>query len=230
MTAFSSSTPSISTESVMAVIRATMPAFRNAHDKIAFIVHAAFFTSGFVLRAAGQAAFNDDNCFSYDHQEVGIHGWNELESNYAFVYTHPNNGGFRENIVVKCLASNHRLHIYAALDKGLGLGYYPDVLGRLQINIHDYVPPASNNSNSNGGYDHEFVKDFGKLVRDIDHELVTKFSHLFLRRGSGYGGPADFRHAPLPPCPPRAPPAPAVPLPPGAPFGSPLWFNPGWYS
>lgn len=47
-------------QSVIAVIRAARPTFRNAHDKAAFAVHAAFLASGFVLHATGPSASVDD--------------------------------------------------------------------------------------------------------------------------------------------------------------------------
>lgn len=43
-------------KSVMAVIRAARPTFRNDFDKIAFVVHASFLASGHVLTATGLAA------------------------------------------------------------------------------------------------------------------------------------------------------------------------------
>lgn len=43
-------------KSVMAVIRAARPTFRNDFDKIAFVVHASFLASGHVLTATGPAA------------------------------------------------------------------------------------------------------------------------------------------------------------------------------
>jgi len=46
-------------KTVMAIIRAARPSFRNNHDKIAFAVHASFLASGYVLTATGPAAFSD---------------------------------------------------------------------------------------------------------------------------------------------------------------------------
>ena len=46
-------------KSVMAVIRASRPSFRNAHDKVAFAVHAAFISSGYLLTATGNPAFSE---------------------------------------------------------------------------------------------------------------------------------------------------------------------------
>ena len=42
--------------SVMAVIRASRPTFRNSHDKAAFVVHAALMAAGYALTATGRAA------------------------------------------------------------------------------------------------------------------------------------------------------------------------------
>ena len=46
--------------SVMAVIRAARPSFKNDHDKIAFVVHASFLSSGFFLTATGRDALGDN--------------------------------------------------------------------------------------------------------------------------------------------------------------------------
>lgn len=47
-------------QSVMAVIRAARPQFRNAFDKAAYAVHAAFVAAGYVLHATGLPALADD--------------------------------------------------------------------------------------------------------------------------------------------------------------------------
>lgn len=46
-------------KSVMAVIRAARPTFRNDFDKLAFAVHATFLASGHVLTATGPSADTD---------------------------------------------------------------------------------------------------------------------------------------------------------------------------
>lgn len=46
-------------KSVMAVIRAARPTFRNDFDKLAFAVHATFLVSGHVLTATGPSADTD---------------------------------------------------------------------------------------------------------------------------------------------------------------------------
>ena len=51
-------------KSVMAVIRAARPSFKNKHDKVAFAVHAAFLASGYALTATGLAAFSESAALS----------------------------------------------------------------------------------------------------------------------------------------------------------------------
>lgn len=51
-------------ESVLLVIRASRPNFRNNHDKLAFAVHASFLTAGYVLISTGPPAFSDDSLSS----------------------------------------------------------------------------------------------------------------------------------------------------------------------
>jgi proteasome inhibitor subunit 1 (PI31) len=43
----------------MAVVRAARPAFRGAHDGVAFAAHAAFLAAGYSLCAVGPAALTD---------------------------------------------------------------------------------------------------------------------------------------------------------------------------
>lgn len=47
-------------QTVMLVIRSARPTFRNNRDKVAFVVHASFVTSGFRLVAIGRPAFAAD--------------------------------------------------------------------------------------------------------------------------------------------------------------------------
>lgn len=49
-----------SESSVMAVIRASRPSFRNPHDKVAFAVHASFLAAGFSLIATGTGALSEN--------------------------------------------------------------------------------------------------------------------------------------------------------------------------
>jgi hypothetical protein len=49
-----------SEQAAMAVLRASRPTFRNAHDKVAFAVHSAFLAAGFSLLAVGPATNSDD--------------------------------------------------------------------------------------------------------------------------------------------------------------------------
>lgn len=51
-------------KSVIAVIRAPRPFFRNNSDKIAFSVLASFLASGYVLIATGAPAFSDNALIS----------------------------------------------------------------------------------------------------------------------------------------------------------------------
>lgn len=46
--------------SVMAVIKASRPKFRNPNDKVAFAVHAAFLAAGYSLIATGAKAFAEN--------------------------------------------------------------------------------------------------------------------------------------------------------------------------
>jgi proteasome inhibitor subunit 1 (PI31) len=75
----------VNDKTVMAIIRAARPSFHNNDDKIAFAVHA----SGYVLTATGPAAFSDTALSSPSTDEVGMDNWQELDDEYAFIYTNP---------------------------------------------------------------------------------------------------------------------------------------------
>ncbi|KAK6152488.1 hypothetical protein DH2020_015123 [Rehmannia glutinosa] len=94
-------------QSTMAVIRAARPSFRNRHDKVAFAIHAAFLSAGYILNSTGASAFSDDALSSSSADEVGIDNWNEVEDNYGFVYSNPEKGS--KKVLMKCLVMNDKL-------------------------------------------------------------------------------------------------------------------------
>lgn len=143
-------------KSVMAVIRAARPTFRNDFDKLAFAVHATFLASGHVLTATGPSADTDFTSPSTD--EVGIDHWNELDDNYAFVYVKPEKGS--KKVLVKCLVMNNKLLVDALAD-----GASEPV--HLEINVADFV--AKNGSN----YSDQF-QNLEKLVTDVDKEIILQ--------------------------------------------------------
>ena len=128
----------------MAVIRAARPSFRGQYDKVAFVVHATFLSSGYLLTAAGQRAFSDSAHSSSStgkfpsiyakfsefrsssrnfvslkipfsvSDEVGMDGWNEVDGEYAFVYANPEKGN--KKVLVKCLVMNDVLLVDALAD------------------------------------------------------------------------------------------------------------------
>lgn len=146
-------------KSVMAVIRASRPSFRNAHDKVAFAVHAAFISSDYLLTATGNPAFSETALSSTSTDEVGIERWNELQDDYAFVYFNPEKGS--KKVLVKCLVMNDKL-LVAALADGASEPIH------LEINVEDYVA-------ENGGtnYSGQF-KNLDKLVKTLDKEILSK--------------------------------------------------------
>nr|AIT42226.1 proteasome inhibitor-like protein [Solanum tuberosum] len=149
-------------QSVMAVIRAARPTFRNPHDKVAFAVHAAFLASGFVLHATGPAASTDDALSSSSTvDEVGIDHWNEFEDCYAFVYSKPEKSS--KKVLVKCLVMNNKLLIDAFRD-----GDNEPL--HLELSVEDYIV-------EDGGTNyHTQFKNLGKLVRKLNQALLNKYT------------------------------------------------------
>ncbi|MCL7049220.1 hypothetical protein MKW94_004576 [Papaver nudicaule] len=149
-------------EGVMAVIRATRPNFRNAHDKIAFAVHAMFLNSGFLLIATGSPALSDTILTSPPSDEVGIEGWNERDESYGFVYS-KNDKGVKYTVLVKCLVIGDSLVIDFMSSK------YPDKEPlTLQINVNDY-----NGGDDKTSFANQF-KNFDGLVKKLNMEILSK--------------------------------------------------------
>ncbi|XP_006441222.2 probable proteasome inhibitor isoform X2 [Citrus clementina] len=160
-------------KSVMAVIRAARPTFRNDFDKIAFVVHASFLASGHVLTATGPAADTEFTSPSSSTDEVGIDHWNELaDDNYAFLFINPEKGS--KKVLVKCLVMNSKL-LVDALAEGASEPVH------LEINVADYVA-------ENGGNYSDKFKNLEKLVTDLDKDIISKL----------YGSPKTAR-IPVPP-------------------------------
>ncbi|PON59939.1 PI31 proteasome regulator [Parasponia andersonii] len=146
-------------KSVMVVIRASRPSFRNNYDKVAFTVHASFLASGFVLTATGPPAFSDTALSSSSTDEVGIDHWNEVDGEYAFVYANPEKGS--KKVLVKCLVMNDKLLVDALAD-----GSSEPV--HLEINVGDYV-----GENGDSNYSTQF-KNLDRLVKSLDSEIFSK--------------------------------------------------------
>ncbi|KAG5583807.1 hypothetical protein H5410_044241 [Solanum commersonii] len=171
-------------QSVMAVIRAARPTFRNPHDKVAFAVHAAFLASGFVLHATGPAASTDDALSSSSTvDEVGIDHWNEFEDCYAFVYSKPEKSS--KKVLVKCLVMNNKLLIDAFRDGD----NEPLHLELRQLLVNQGLHSVCSNESilvicsvedyivEDGGtnYNTQF-KNLGKLVGELNKAILTKYT------------------------------------------------------
>ncbi|KAL6185519.1 hypothetical protein ACLB2K_041652 [Fragaria x ananassa] len=143
-------------KSVMAVIRAARPTFRNNSDKVAFAVHASFAASGYELIATGPPAFSDSALSSSSTDEIGIDGWNELEDEYAFVYANSE----RNKLLVKCLVINDKLFVDALAS---GSSFH------LEINVGDYV----GESGGSGNYSSQF-KNLEVLVKSLEAQVLSK--------------------------------------------------------
>ncbi|KAI9153618.1 hypothetical protein LWI28_014035 [Acer negundo] len=146
--------------SVMALIRALKPSFRNDHDRVAFSVHAFFLASGHVSTATGSAACSDTALSSPSTDEVGIDNWNELDDNYAFVYINPENAS--KKVLVKCLVMSNKL-LVDALANGASEPVH------LEIDVGDFVGEQKGGAN----YSAQF-KNLEKLVKNLDTEILSK--------------------------------------------------------
>ncbi|XP_020224674.1 probable proteasome inhibitor [Cajanus cajan] len=148
-----------SEKSVLALIRAARPTFRNQNDKIAFAIHSSFLIYGYVLTATGPQALSDNALSDPSNDEVPVDRWNELNDEYAFVYANPEKSS--EKVLVKCLPMNDKLLVHA-LSQGSS-----EPLS-LEIEVGDY---AGEDGGSN--YSQHF-KNLDKLVKKIDGDILSK--------------------------------------------------------
>lgn len=162
--------------SVMAVIRASRPSFKNPHDKIAFAVHASFLSAGFSLVATGRNAFSDN--LPTDGDEVGIEGWNELEDSYGFVYTKTEKES-KKTVLMKCLPIGDVLMIDV-----LNLNEEQKEPINLQINIKDHLTDGVGGTGNYG----EMYKNFQGLVEKLNTGVLAKLEPKAERTSSVRSG------------------------------------------
>ncbi|CAK9228430.1 unnamed protein product [Sphagnum troendelagicum] len=96
---------------VLGVIRAARPRLKNATERVAFAVHAAFLAAGYSLVATGTNANSSPGIG--EGTEVGVDGWDEMDGAYAFCYSGNNELGLSKSVTVKCLAVGDSLMIDA---------------------------------------------------------------------------------------------------------------------
>ncbi|XP_010256757.1 PREDICTED: probable proteasome inhibitor [Nelumbo nucifera] len=157
----------VDANSVMVVIRASRPTFRNAHDKIAFAVHASFLASDYILTATGHPAFSE-SALSSSSDEVGIEGWNDTDDSYGFVYVNESKGS-KISVMVKCLVMGDSLIVDALL---IGNGETKPL--NIQINVNDY------DGRSEGTNYSQMYKNFGELVRCLDSNILSKLKESLM--------------------------------------------------
>ncbi|KAG0492495.1 hypothetical protein HPP92_005539 [Vanilla planifolia] len=151
-----------SESSLMAVIRASRPSFRNAHDKIAFAVHSSFLAAGFSLTAVGQRALSENP--PTKGEEVGTEGWNELDDAYGFVY-YKSDSGTEKAVLVKCLPVEDYLMVdVAELKDGHKEPFH------LQINVKDYLTDDVGQKTNYG----EMYKNLEALLKSLNTNVLQK--------------------------------------------------------
>ncbi|CAI9297606.1 unnamed protein product [Lactuca saligna] len=146
-------------QSVLAVIRASRPKFRNSADKIAFAIHSIFLASGYNLNATGPPAFTDDALAATVSDEAEIEGWNEVEDNYAFVYSSPEVAS--KKVLVKCLTMNNQLLVDA-------LAAGSSNPAHVEIKIDDFIGESDDTKYSSQ------YKNLGNLVNCINKDVISK--------------------------------------------------------
>ncbi|KAK6943037.1 PI31 proteasome regulator, N-terminal [Dillenia turbinata] len=157
-------------KSVMTLIRASRPTFRNAFDKVAFAVHSSFLASGYILTFTGSSSLSESAFNSSSSDEVGIDGWNDSDEEYVFVYTHPEKGS--KKVWVKCLKMNDLLLVDAFTTGGSEPVH-------VEFNVDEFVEDCES-----GNYSAHY-KNLSKLVNSLDKEILSKID------GSGSSSAAN---------------------------------------
>eukprot|EP00252_Welwitschia_mirabilis_P009470 TRINITY_DN2206_c0_g1_i4.p1 TRINITY_DN2206_c0_g1~~TRINITY_DN2206_c0_g1_i4.p1 ORF type:complete len:264 (+),score=61.92 TRINITY_DN2206_c0_g1_i4:296-1087(+) len=151
--------------SVLAVIRAARPSFRNCHDKIAFLLHAAFLSAGFSLTSVGSAAasLSAPPPFS-GNEDKEIDGWNEMKDSYAFCYERSDNGR-SQSIIVKALVVGDLLVVDAVpYEKSA-----KSEICNLDINVKEFCKEGAGIQNLA-----EHYKNLPALLEKINSALLSR--------------------------------------------------------
>ncbi|ONK61110.1 uncharacterized protein A4U43_C08F26350 [Asparagus officinalis] len=160
--------------SVMAVIRASRPNFRNPSDRMAFAVHASFLAAGYSLISTGPSAFSENPPTG---DEVGIEGWNEFEDSYAFVYLKSDKGQ-KIPILVKCLAIGDALVVDV-----LNLREDKKEPFHVQINMNEHLVEGDNKVNYG-----EMYKNLPRLVENLNANILNKVESKTESSSAGSSG------------------------------------------
>ncbi|KAK9866815.1 hypothetical protein WJX84_003941 [Apatococcus fuscideae] len=94
---------------LQAIIRASRPKFRNAHDRLAFAVHSFLLADGSRLVAVGKDAEEATTGSLQSSEEIAVDGWNEMSDAYAFAYTDSQG---RHPRMVKCVVLGEQLLVH----------------------------------------------------------------------------------------------------------------------
>ncbi|KQK15844.1 probable proteasome inhibitor [Brachypodium distachyon] len=144
----------------MAVVKAARPAFRGAHDGVAFAANAAFLAAGYSLCAVGPAALTDPPPTGVE--EVGIDGWNSMENCYAFLYSKEEKGE-KKRILMKCLVIGE----FLAIDV-LDLEAQHKEPCDVQINVKDFFSEEQPKNYK------DMYKNFTGFIDTLNSSLLVK--------------------------------------------------------
>ncbi|BAT02029.1 probable proteasome inhibitor isoform X1 [Oryza sativa Japonica Group] len=144
----------------MAVVKAARPAFRGAHDGVAFAANAAFLAAGYSLCAVGPAALTDPP--PSGEEEVGIDGWNSMDNCYAFLYIKEERGK-KKRVLVKCLVIGDVLAIDVLDLESQNKGPY-----NIQINVKDFFSEEQPKNYGN------MYKNFAGLIETMNSNALSK--------------------------------------------------------
>ncbi|KAK9840065.1 hypothetical protein WJX74_002789 [Apatococcus lobatus] len=141
---------------LQAIIRASRPKFRNAHDRVAFAVHSFMLAVGARLVAVGKSAEEASSESLTSVEEVSVDGWNELSDAYAFAYTDAEG---KDPSVVKCVILGDQLLVHVLQ---LGRSSEPQLL---ELDVGKYTNASTDLV---AGY-----SDLDGLVRKLQGSLQT---------------------------------------------------------
>ncbi|KAK9804965.1 hypothetical protein WJX73_004976 [Symbiochloris irregularis] len=153
-------TPIINQQTLLTVVRAARPSFRNRYDRLAFAVHAYNLADDYKLVGTGKAAEVTID-LKEDAPEVGLEGWTAVPNCYTFHYVDA--AGKRPSRAVKAVVVSDNLLVHWLCPSShqppksitLGVQAYtnesPD-LARGYQNLDDFDLPAGPSYHAPAGH------------------------------------------------------------------------------
>jgi len=151
---------------VRQLVEAAKPGFRDAHDVLAFGVHAVFLQKGYVCNGLGEGDARKDLPRSECPK-----GWNDSKEGYCFRYRGKDG---KDETIVKMMRLGASLVVYVSKIQKKPKLFHAQFVPRDRIDASQ-IGGASKSSPSSSDSGKLFV-DLGSLVRDLNQDFLLPLS------------------------------------------------------